>query len=257
MRKIVSLILTVIIISALFSGCVVSVETNFEYENSDKYTMGSATIDGKVKKVDIGWCDGKIDIEYSFSIDNVVFYEKSATNTNETNTLYHWLEDDGTLHIMFCKSGNHKFQDYKKDLTVIIPNYIELEEININSVTSDISIKGENNGVELLQVRTVAGDNLDVTMNKIDSLNISVVSENVDVKLAQTPEDVNIDTVSGNIRFSVPSDSKFIVEYDTVSGGFDCDFANVKQGDRRIINNGEAVYKFNTVSGNLVVTSNS
>ena len=74
--------------------------------------------------------------------DTVIFSETSNKTLNDKTTMYYFVDGD-TLHLKFAKSGNRIPSNLNKELTVYLPEGMELDEpetVSVERVSGDSSI---------------------------------------------------------------------------------------------------------------------
>lgn len=81
-------------------------------------------------------------------------------------------------------------------------------------------------------------------------------SGSVHGRFADLPAELEAETVSGNVTLILPADSGFELEFDTVSGGFDCEFAVKMYDGEYLVGNGGTEISVSTVSGSCKVKKN-
>ena len=67
------------------------------------------------------------------------------------------------------------------------------------------------------------------------------------------PKDVDIESVSGDITLGFPKNEGFAVDYDKVSGSFDCQFNVSIDKSTAVYKNGQSKIHLETVSGDMSV----
>ena len=65
--------------------------------------------------------------------------------------------------------------------------------------------------------------------------------------------DIDINTVSGDIKFGFVSLASMIIEYDTTSGSFNSSFDVTSQNGKYIVKDGKNEVNVDTTSGNLTL----
>jgi DUF4097 and DUF4098 domain-containing protein YvlB len=167
------------------------------------------------------------------------------------------LEKTNALRIIIKhpKMGGVNYSNLKLDIT--IPQGYN-NDLSVNTVSSNILFECKDMTFRNVSTNNVSGktdiDSLTAKSLDVDTvsggvigelldgtLDITGVSANVDVKglsnkvrvntvsgkvilqFNKLTEDVNIDTTSGRIEFTLPEDSEFYVRFDSVSGNFKCD----------------------------------
>ena len=130
------------------------------YEFSSQYKATSSYVEhGYLDNVNINWRDGDVKV-YTHDSDEISFIETpNQTVTEKFQMHYNYQETDKYGHsllVQYCKSGNYKFGDLKKDLTVYIPNREDLHLV-IHTYNSDIEFDLGNNHLSKLQVHSNHG----------------------------------------------------------------------------------------------------
>lgn len=225
----------------------------FDYGNikEENYKNGNASVSYKgIQDINVNWPTGKIQIS-SHKGNQIKFQESSNGKLVEDSNVIYAVESD-TLTIQFKKdSFSGFFEDFDgKDLIILIPEKAVIDEMNINGISSDItltSIKGNS-----LKVNAVSG-NLEITDTNFKDMELDGISGEIKAEFLMLPEILDISSVSGNIKLSLPENPGFNVEYKTVSGSFNSDFTLENKEKNHIYKNGSADIEISTVSGNLDV----
>jgi len=247
--------------------------------NDKDYTIGEGeVIASKVDEVQVNWTSGTVKVvpyvADTTGQDAIFFTEESGTPLEADYEMRYKVED-GVLKIMFAKP-NVKFigifKSLDKDLTINVPVGTKLSDVTIETVSANIDL--ESIQADRFDLATVSGD-IDSTLLIGNSMNAETVSGEiqwVDAKLgtavaetvsgeintnfASMPTDIQMDTVSGGMTIGLPENDGFKVDYDKVSGNFDCEF-NVKiNKNSAIYKNGQNKIKLETVSGNMRILAN-
>ena len=184
----------------------------YNYEDADKYTVGDAVIEDTVKNLDIDWTSGNIKFEYHDE-DTVEISEKSRKSLGEDKKMRWWLDDD-TLKIRFAKKGSNFFSfgfNQDKELIVMLPESIDLEDVNIDSTSGDVIIPSLE--VQKMTLDVVSGD-IKLDLDGADELRMSTVSGDVDAALDKV-RSAKIDTTSGDVKLSAPGLEKLDIDVTT------------------------------------------
>lgn len=107
------------------------------------------------------------------------------------------------------------------------------DRAELNSVSGDISFSGS---ARQLQGKTVSGD--------------------MEIRLCNMPEELALETISGDTRLHLPDNGGFALRYQRISGDLRSDFdlrtsLNAKSGIAVYLDGGSCTYSMNTVSGDL------
>lgn len=224
----VIIIVAIICTFAWLSGGSINVHGIFDDDNQsiESYVEGpyNVSTDG-VESIDIEWVNGNIDVQY-YDGDTIYIEESSKSDKNpmtykvEGRILY---IDEFSEHSSTAFTGK-----LRKDLTIKIPNDFKTDVFSLDVVSADVDIENLNTlGFEL-----------------------NSVSGNPVVSFATQPRDIELDTVSGNIRLVLPSDiTGYSIVRDSVSGSVKTkDFGNTNHyGD------GYTRIEVESVSGDLTL----
>ena len=103
LKRIALALLAVAIMGLMvLTGC--TKMTSYEkYANADLYSLGSASMSAeKVKKVDIDWINGSIEVAQATTQTLQIVEEKSSENAEER---MHYYVDGSVLKVKYCQSG--------------------------------------------------------------------------------------------------------------------------------------------------------
>ena len=225
-----------------------------KYEHAAQYKPGSEPIANAISKLEIDWFSGSIAIE-SYDGSELTFSESSEKAITEETTMHYWLENGGTLHIRFAKSGV-RFKNFDKHLTVKVPAAWNLDKLEVDAVSSDVTVKGITCGEFELD-----GVSAGLTMSKsaVRSLDMNTVSGclSADFSAADSaavqPQKLSFETVSGSATLSWPEAWGFSAEMESVSGKFNCPFATKVSKGEYTYGNGGTEIDMESVSGSLTI----
>ena len=273
----------------LLCGCTNSLNiSTYQYDDADMYTKGGATISDTVENLEIDWIAGNVSIE-THEDNTVLFSEEANKDLNDTNTMYYYLEDT-TLHIKFCRSGDYTLKNVEKDLTLYIPQELNLNEVEIESVSANLkfteistinlevdSVSGNINiknceisdeievdsvsgaidiildaKIKDIDIDSVSGA-ITITASTIETADVSATSGKVIISSDVELTDLKLDTISGNIKLILNEVSNFTLDFDSVSGSFSSQLAMITDNDEQITGSGSGDYDINTISGSLTI----
>ncbi len=130
----------------------------------------------------------------------------------------------------------------------------------INNVKSDsfafYAVSGNLKAVNIetgeILTETTSGD---VSFNSLKSgfVNAKSVSGKVNLDYVELTNDINIKTTSGDVKLNLPTDSSFVIDFDSTSGDLTNRFSAVTTESAIMINGGEHKLYVRTVSGDLGV----
>lgn len=187
--------------------------SKFVYDNADKYTMGNADLEAEgIKSIEIDWVSGEVKVGYHLE-DTVVISETANKNLNDNTTMYYYVDGD-TLRVKFAKSGKTIPTRLEKELTVWLPEGMELEEVEVDSISADVNVSGL--VAERATVDTTSGDIVfgDVTCS--GKVEFDTTSGDMTADLGGNLSSFSADSVSGDMEFSLAAVKE--VELDSISG---------------------------------------
>ena len=220
------------------------------------------------RSIDIEWVSGAVDVE---------LYDGQGIELSETmmdggdvSLKMEWRvdEDDSTLDILsqpLTVSASEK-----KHLTVKLPRSMVLHELDIHTVSADVSVDLTEEDTLTLQELDVSSVSGNVSVNAANAASISLsttsgaisgsvrtqgleadsVSGNVDLTLDILPTELDIETSSGPVTLAIPTGkttSVLSVELRTTSGQFSSDVP--------VTHTKDAPWEFQTVSGDVTITT--
>ena len=294
MKKAFTLILALTVSAALLCGCRMSFRpslglSSFRYDHGEQYTAGGASLSGKVERVEIQWLSGNVTVS-SHDENTVDFSEASNRRLTEDTTL-HYLLDGTTLRLQFCRSGEWDLGGLEKDLTVLLPRDLMLNDLEIDSVSAGISV--DSVCVEKLNLDSVSGDiraencavtgevqldttsgriraeltealeevdagsvsgQIEITAPEIASVQADTTSGAVALSVTTAPRELDISTVSGAVTLCLPEQADFILDFDTVSGEFSSELPCTVRDKSYLCGRGDGKYEVDTTSGALRIT---
>ena len=260
--------------------------SNYRYDHSGMYSAGDATLEDTVRYLDISWISGDVVIEYHDGAE-VMAEEKSDHSLTDDEIMRYWLDGE-TLHIKYMASGVYKNMPKDKELIVKLPADSNLMDVEIETVSADmeiIAIKTNDLDIETVsgnilfedlaiireaEISNVSGmikgtlsanefsfenvsGNIEISCKDVREISASNVSGNVIVLCEIAPEDLDIETVSGNASVFLPKDCEFSVKFASVSGKLDSDFPMTVKGKIYSFGISDLEYEIETVSGDAAL----
>ncbi len=257
-KHIIIILAFILVLGLLFTSCVrinnknVSIgKSVYRYDNGGKYSIGNGAVSAsKVKNLEIDWVSGDVTVTYGNG-DDISFSESFKGDLSEDHLL-RWYLDGSTLRIKFQKSGVVKGNGESKDLLIVVPKGMILDELDLDCVSSNFIVDVDSLEYE---VDTVSGD-FDLTASMATLVDVDSVSGDCTLKMLECPSKIDMDSVSGSISLWIPSDSGFTAELHTVSGKINCAIPVTTSGKKMVAGNGSSEIDIETVSGNLNINPN-
>ena len=220
-----------------------------------------------VTKIDIKWTAGQVYLRPGDG-ENIEFLEASDQRLDSKSCLSYQIED-GKLTIRYIAGLR---TDAAKDLTVFLPESLKgtLEELDVETASAEVLL--EDVRVEKLDVETVSGTcslmdgacgeaDLSTTSGDIfvdgwesRSWDVETVSGYVVLSPTIFPQELDMETTSGDIDLFLPASDSFALKWKTVSGQLDSSYDDLAF-DGKVYRHGPGgpVFSVETVSGNLYI----
>lgn len=239
-----------------------------DYTDGD-YALPEGT---DITALDIDWISGEVEILVT-SGNTVSVMERVARGTSPAYAMA-VSEQDGVLKVRYVEDEFLTLPNLpSKKLVVHLPREVaeNLAEVRLSSVSADFD-------VEALTVRekfvfsSVSGD-LETEAITAENVNAEVstvsgklqldgsfrqvtgesTSGEIDLTLRTCPEAVSLAAVSGDVDVELPRSAGFTLDYSTVSGDLECDFAVKPSGEKLICGDGGCEISVDTTSGDLKI----
>ena len=235
-------------------------------------SVGSAD-PAAIREIKIEWISGSVTVEPG-DVQEITFLE-SGNGTDKYEMV--WKQSGDELVIQYSKDsstagfGLH-FGDGSKDLTVTVPrgwvcNSLELDTASADLTVRDVIIremeidsasgtaKFENCTVSSLDVDTASGD---VTFTgSLNELDFEAASASFTGVLENVPDQVKMDSMSGDLTLTLPEDAGFTVSLDAMSSDFSSDFPTVKKNKSYVCGDGHCKIDVSTMSGDVAILKQS
>ena len=197
--------------------------TAYSYPNAAKYAAGDTEISKKVSALDVEWVSGRVSIVYHS--DNTVELKETSKQKISDDMRMRWWLDGETLHVRFAKPGFRQISVQQKDLTITLPEDIELTNVSIQATSADIIIPFLK--TDSLKLDVTSGDitataeagtvssaatsgNLDLTVTgKVKEISAGASSGTIEIQ-AETADRLTAKSTSGCIRVKAKSLGEFL-----------------------------------------------
>ena len=197
-----------------------------------------------VKNIDANLNSESLTIRTSNTSDIVVeFYSKKK----KINPVSHLVSSTLVIEAKTC------------EVIINVPPYMKFNKIHISSLNGNVKIDNCITGDFSFSSTT---GSVSVRELSCKSLNISSVTGTIGLELQNAPtEKSSVSTTSGLVFVSLPSNSSFSVNVNTVTGDFTNSFTREKLNAlvnyRKEINGGGAQLKLSSTSGTITLDSNT
>ena len=239
-----------------------------KYETLDRSGFGSAEdsvaaselLTG-IDEIEIHWLTG--DVYLVESDEDGVNFQEDYTGNNEDYRMRYRVSD-GKLIIQPCRSRFFSSTDLpRKALTVFLPSESTLKSITVETVSANVELMG--GSADTLAVSTTSGGitgpglpargydfgtvSGDISLTALpagsSAIDCETVSGEVRISCTAHPDEIDFNSVSGNLRLTLPKGScRYTLDFSTVSGDRDTE---------RFISGGDETCDITaeTVSGNV------
>lgn len=183
-----------VLICVCLAACSIHIGAGkYRYDNANLYTAGGATLPAEnIRSVEVDWITGPIYVSPSSSGE--ITFTETSDETDENYLLYYAVID-GALKIKFQKSGALNKPNLSKKLVIGLPQDVVFTEIELDSVTGDISVNG----------------------GRANALKVDSVTGNVSVSPAVSGL-IEINVVTGNVFIEAEEGQGYRVRFDSVTG---------------------------------------
>ena len=239
-----------------------------KYETLDRSGFGSkeqpaaaSELLTDITEIEIHWLTG--DVYLVESDEDGVNFQEDYTGNNEDYRMRYRVSD-GKLIIQPCRSRFFSSTDLpRKALTVFLPSESTLKSITVETVSANVELMG--GSADTLAVSTTSGGitgpglpareydfgtvSGDISLTALpagsSAIDCETVSGEVRISCTAHPDEIDFNSVSGNLRLTLPKGScRYTLDFSTVSGDRDTD---------RFISGGDETCDITaeTVSGNV------
>ena len=134
--------------------------------------------------------------------------------------------------------------------TVDIIQKGESESIKVDTASGAVNITADQVGE--ISTDTASGKQI-MTVSSAKTVKAGTANGNVTLTAAEMPENVSIDSASGDVMIYVPENSDFTANIDTASGDFNTDIPLTHKGDKYICGSGNNKINIDTASGDVSI----
>lgn len=178
--------------------------TTVTYDRPESYTAGGGETTQPVERVVIDWYNGSVTVARHDG--DAVAFSETANRTLEEGLTLLWRVEDGTLSLVYCQAGQVQLGDLEKDLTILLPEDLTLEELEVDT------------GAAPVQVSDIAAG----------AMTLGTGSGAIDLQACQVTEGAWLDTGSGNITADLTGPLETLLA-DTGSGAVSLTAGRVSQ----------------------------
>ena len=211
-----------------------------DHGGDEGYTVGEASVSGEVRELDVSWLSGSVTVELTDG-DAVTLREEPQPESSDARM--RWKLKDGKLTVYSQKSGL-TIPTRAKQLTIGIPasRAAKLQKLSLDLSAATASLPALT--LRELELDSVSGS---AELEGIfDSVDANTASGSVRLTSSSLPREIDADTVSGDVTLTLPKDSAFRYEFDTISG-------RLKSSLPGAVSGSDATVEIDTTSGGLTL----
>lgn len=229
--------------------------------------QGSVPAD-QIRDVEIEWVAGTITILPDENTTEIVFREEGNDDPDHQMV---WKQSGDTLSIQYEKSKVYvgvQVTAEEKDLTITVPadwvcHSLEIDaasaEVEVSNLTiNEVDFDGasgicsfENCSVDDMEVDTASGDVF--YTGALNCLRVSSMSAKCEVSLNNCPNQIDLDSMSGDLELTLPEDCGFALSMDAMSSDFSTDFETTTSKGRHVHGDGHCKIDVDAMSGNISI----
>lgn len=222
-------------------------------------------------EIEIQWVLGTITVQAG-DVERVT-YQETAVSESKYEMVVSTSSDE--LKIQYCRENAglsiSMFGteiDVIKDLTITVPRDTILESLEIEAASAEVIIHGltidevsldtasgkcELDGCRIgeLDVDTASGDIR--FKGTLEVLDFDAASARFEGSFDNTPRRIKVDSMSGDIDITLPSDAGFTVSVDAMSSEVSSDFETTMRNGEYICGDGTCRIEFSGMSGDLFI----
>ena len=232
MKKLISVCLGALLLCSLCS-CAFSFSSGTYYENAEKYSLGNATVSGKITALDLHWTSGKlILVTAEDGSDAVTLSETARLELTDEYRVHYWLDGE-VLRVQYAASGQRAFpSNLNKTLTLTVPASLTAEKLTIETSSAEVDVTGlcaadveistasgavraELSGTDTVRVDTASGS-AKLTLDGASSCLLSTASGSLTLVSAGKIGTLRADSSSGSVTLTLPDADR--VEANSTSG---------------------------------------
>lgn len=224
----------------------------------------------EVWEIEIEWVAGDILIQ-THDTDSIEIREDGNFDT-KYSMVYSCY--DGELNIKFCEDSVAKYfgvntrSDLTKDLTIYVPRNWKCKSLELDVASAKVEVNDmvidevdfdgasgtcefENCTVGEIDIDTASGDIRFI--GQLDILDCDAASASVYAVLNNTPSRLAMDSLSGDLDISLPTDAGFTLSLDAMSSDFTSDFHTTMQNGNYVCGDGRCRINVDAMSGDVII----
>ena len=225
----------------------------------------------QISELDIEWVAGTITIEPAA----VEAIQVSESEPSKPKYAMVWKQTNDKLVIRFCEDATLDFNFgitindvISKDLTILVPIGWELDSLEVDAASAELEVKNlviqevdfdgasglctfENCVIDKLDVDT---DNGDIHFTgSLETLDCDAASASVIAVFDNVPKRIDMDSMSGDLDITLPSNAGFDVSMSALSSAFRSELDYYQKNGNHYRGNGDCKINMDAMSGELYI----
>ena len=252
--------------SFMFSGD--SVQVNDEFVVTDGMQSRYVANASDIQHLEIEWAAGNITILPDSNSDQIlireseVSKEKYAMHISQSgNKLKIEFNDEDGFYIGI---GSNELDS--KDLVISVPADWVCHSLEIEAAATDVKVSGltirevdfdgasgicnfSGCSIDKMEIDTASGD-VDFS-GTLETLDFDAMSARFTGSFQNTPNRIDVDSMSGDLELTLPEDCGFTLNLDALSGNFQSDFITETYGSSHNHGDGRCKINVSAMSGDV------
>ena len=223
----------------------------------------------QIREIGIEWAAGSITIQPA-EVDSIQISEAAVS---ESKYAMVWKQSGDKLTIRYSENNGLDFHFgitindvISKDLTILVPLGWECDSLEVDAASATLGVKNltirevdfdgasgvctfENCVIDQLDLDTASGDIY--FTGTLETLDCDAASASVIAVFDNVPSRIDMDSMSGDLDITLPSDAGYTVTMDALSSDFISDFSCSQRGDSYYYGNGKCQISMDAMSGDV------
>lgn len=223
-----------------------------------------------IRNIEVEWVSGSVTVLPDENTDQILIRETGVTNDKYTMV---YRQNGETLKVQYCEDSV-SFPSFginaqvSKDLVITVPadwtcNTLAIDAASASVNISNLKINNVNfdgaSGACKFSGCTVGSISMDTASGDVDFygtldvLDFDGASANCSILVSNVPQQIDIDTASGNLELYLPDECGFTCDMTTLSGSFSSDFEATNQNGHHVYGDGSCVIAIDAMSGDVCI----
>ena len=219
------------------------------YEDDWQYFAGATTLDAtQVREIEINWLDGSVTVE-THTGEGIVL-EETGAGAEEEDQL-HWRLEEGELTIQYRASRFLTMSGDDKQLRVLVPEGLALNEISIETVSAAVDVTDVQ--AQELSLDTVSGDS--VLAGGVEQVSVETTTGHCVLQGSAALRQVEGSSLTGGFTVAMGEATGVTAYLESLLGDLDSELTGATGNqDRLTWGDGQTRMMFETITGDVTFT---